>query len=246
MVEALLGTLALFFLSLLDKKRERKHREAFEEIWRRKEAAKRVLLGLLSLFLLFLPAFGQGLVGRASVVDGDTLEVHGQRIRLWGIDTVESSQTCLDSRGKPWPCGRRAAFALADFIGQSPVACTPKDTDRYGRVVAVCVVKGVELNRWLVEEGWALAYLQYGGAVYLEAQREAERAKRGIWQGSFVPPWEYRGATPGRRRKDGATRPTPRCASPRRPPTWTVGTSLTEASRSCPRTRTALTGIGTG
>ncbi|MDN8756685.1 hypothetical protein Q0L86_14175, partial [Staphylococcus aureus] len=94
---------------LLDKKRERKHREAFEEIWRRKEAAKRVLLGLLSLFLLFLPAFGQGLVGRASVVDGDTLEVHGQRIRLWGIDTVESSQTCLDSRGKPWPCGRRAA-----------------------------------------------------------------------------------------------------------------------------------------
>lgn len=173
-------------------RRERRHREALEEIQRRKEAAKRALLGLLSLFLLFLPAFGQSLVGRASVVDGDTLEIHGQRIRLWGIDAVESSQTCLDPQGKPWPCGRRAAFALADFIGGSPVACAPKDTDRYGRVVAVCAVRGVELNRWLVEEGWALAYLQYGGTVYLEAQRKAEKTKRGIWQGSFVPPWEYR------------------------------------------------------
>ncbi|MEN2982751.1 MAG: thermonuclease family protein [Thermus sp.] len=91
-------------------------------------------------------------LGQASVVDGDTLETHGVRVRLWRIDAVESSQTCLDASGRPWPCGRRAAFALADFIGKSPVSCLPKDRDRYGRVVAVCSVRGVELNRWLVAE----------------------------------------------------------------------------------------------
>jgi len=145
-----------------------------------------------TLFTLLGLALAQTLMGRASVVDGDTLEIQGQRVRLWGVDAVESSQTCLDAQGRPWPCGRRAAFALSDFIGQSPVSCAPKDRDRYGRVVAVCTVRGVELNRWLVQEGWALAYVQYGGAVYLEAQRQAQRAKKGIWQGSFQEPWKYR------------------------------------------------------
>jgi len=56
----------------------------------------------------------------------------------------------------------------------------------------VCRVDGVEVNRWLVEQGWALAYVQYGGSVYLEAQRQAQAAKRGIWQGRFQEPWAYR------------------------------------------------------
>jgi endonuclease YncB( thermonuclease family) len=101
------------------------------------------------------------LMGRASVVDGDTLEIQGVRIRLWGIDAVESSQTCLDASGKPWPCGRRAAFALADFLGQRTVRCERRGTERYGRMVAVCYVGNVEINRWLVEQGWALAYVEY-------------------------------------------------------------------------------------
>jgi endonuclease YncB( thermonuclease family) len=70
-----------------------------------------------ALVLLSLGLAQGVLVGRASVVDGDTLEIQGVRVRLWGIDAVESSQACLDAGGKPWPCGRRAAFALADFLG---------------------------------------------------------------------------------------------------------------------------------
>ncbi|ADH62505.1 Excalibur domain protein [Allomeiothermus silvanus DSM 9946] len=152
------------------------------------------MLRLLTYLLILLsPALAQqDVVGRASVVDGDTLEIQGVRIRLWGVDAVESSQTCLDAGGKPWPCGRRAALALSDFLGQRTVSCQRRDTDRYGRTVAVCRVGGVEINRWLVEQGWALAYLQYGGRVYLDAQREAQGARRGVWQGSFQPPWEYR------------------------------------------------------
>ncbi len=193
LVEALLGTLALFFLSLLDKKRERKHREAFEEIWRRKEAAKRVLLGLLSLFLLFLPAFGQGLVGRASVVDGDTLEVHGQRIRLWGIDTVESSQTCLDLPGE--------ALALRQAGGLRPRRlhrAEPRGLHPEGHRPLWKGGGGVR------REGRGAQPLARGGGVGARlppARRgrlprdpsgRRKKTKRGIWQGNFVPPWEYR------------------------------------------------------
>ncbi len=145
-----------------------------------------------ALVLLNLALAQHVLMGRASVVDGDTLEVQGVRVRLWGIDAVESSQICLDASGKPWPCGRRAAFALADFLGGRTVRCERRGTDRYGRVVAVCYVGNVEVNRWLVEQGWALAYVEYGGSVYLEAQRQAQAARRGVWQGSFQAPWEYR------------------------------------------------------
>ena len=147
---------------------------------------------ICALLFLSLTLAQNALVGRAGVIDGDTLEVQGVRVRLWGIDAVESSQTCLDASGKPWLCGRRAAFALADFLGQRTVRCVQRDTDRYGRVVAVCRVDGVEVNRWLVEQGWALAYVQYGGSVYLEAQRQAQALKRGIWQGAFEEPWAYR------------------------------------------------------
>ena len=147
---------------------------------------------IIAVLFLLGAALAQEILGRASVVDGDILELQGVRIRLWGVDAVESSQTCLDASGKPWPCGRRAAFALADFLGQRTVRCERKDTDRYGRTVAVCRVGGTEVNRWLVEQGWALAYVRYGGSVYLEAQRQAQAARRGVWQGSFQAPWEYR------------------------------------------------------
>jgi endonuclease YncB( thermonuclease family) len=172
------------------------------------------MLRLLTCFLTALSlALAQNtVVGRASVVDGDTLEIQGMRVRLWGVDAVESSQTCLDAAGRVWPCGRRAAFALADFLGARTVSCTRKDTDRYGRTVAVCRVGDTEINRWLVEQGWALAYVQYGGSVYLPAQNQAQAARRGIWQGSFTPPWEYR-----KNPANPLTAGTPRPSSPPTP-----------------------------
>jgi endonuclease YncB( thermonuclease family) len=125
-------------------------------------------------------------------VDGDSLEIQGISIRLWGVDAVESSQTCLDAAGRIWPCGRRAALALSDFLGQRTVHCQRRDTDRFGRMVAVCQVGGVEINRWLVEQGWALAFVRYGGQVYLASQNQARAARRGIWQGTFQEPWNWR------------------------------------------------------
>jgi endonuclease YncB( thermonuclease family) len=180
----------------------------------------RLFVALLT--LLSLTQAQQTLTGRASVIDGDTLEVQGVRIRLWGVDAVESSQTCLDTQGRPWPCGRRAAFALSDYLGQRTVSCTRRDTDRYDRMVAVCSVGGVEINRWLVEQGWALAYVRYGGSVYLNTQQQAQALKRGIWQGRFTPPWEYR-RNPANPPSAGAPR------SPATPPSSVYYRSCAEA-----------------
>lgn len=130
-------------------------------------------------------------LGRASVIDGDTIEVHGQRIRLWGIDAPEGRQRCF-TNGKPWRCGTDAANAVAGFIGARTVTCTQRDRDRYGRVVAVCDVGGQDVGAWLVHNGWALDYARYSGGAYSREEDEAERERRGIWQGEFEPPWEWR------------------------------------------------------
>ncbi|WP_439580407.1 thermonuclease family protein [Elioraea sp.] len=129
--------------------------------------------------------------GVASVVDGDTIEIHGTRIRLHGIDAPESAQRCLDASDRPWPCGRRAAFALADRIGRSTISCRRTDTDRYGRVIAVCSLGREDLNAWMVGSGWAVAFRRY--STDYVAQEERARARRvGIWASRFVMPWDWR------------------------------------------------------
>lgn len=129
--------------------------------------------------------------GRASVVDGDTLEIHGHRIRLHGIDAPESRQLCVDNSGQKWSCGQKAAFALADRIGQSPVHCEGVDMDRYGRVVSVCRKGDEDLNAWMVEQGWAVAYRQYS-EDYVSHEEQAQEASKNIWAGDFVMPWDWR------------------------------------------------------
>ncbi|WP_082494377.1 thermonuclease family protein [Methylobacterium sp. Leaf108] len=110
-------------------------------------------LPLLALLLLTTPALAEPIVGQASVIDGDTFEVRGTRIRLHGIDAPESGQRCKDAAGKDYRCGQVAALALADRIGKRVLTCDPRDTDRYGRVVAVCRIGSEDLNAWMACEG---------------------------------------------------------------------------------------------
>jgi endonuclease YncB( thermonuclease family) len=147
-----------------------------------------------SLVLLAVWTWGQSgnLTGRVSVTDGDTLEIQGVRVRLYGVDAPESSQPCLDGKGQVYRCGQVSANRLAQFIGQATVTCTRRDTDRYGRTVATCTVGGQSINDWLVRQGLAVAYLQYGGGIYQAAENEARKAKRGVWAGTFQVPWDYR------------------------------------------------------
>ncbi len=147
------------------------------------------LAGALVLTGAPLPA-GPVISGTASVIDGDTIEIHGQRIRLFGIDTPESRQLC-ERDGKHYRCGQVAALALSDRIGRRPVDCEERDVDRYGRVVAVCSQSGDDLNAWLVRQGYAVAYRRYS-LDYVPQEEAAKSERRGMWSGRFVMPWRWR------------------------------------------------------
>lgn len=138
-------------------------------------------------------AAGQSaLVGVASVIDGDTIEIHGQRVRLFGIDAPESGQLCRGSDGAQYYCGPEAANSLDRFISRRSVSCSVRDFDRYGRMVADCAVESTNLAEWLVRNGYALDWPKYSKGRFAEFQKLAEKEERGIWAGSFTPPWNYR------------------------------------------------------
>jgi endonuclease YncB( thermonuclease family) len=135
-------------------------------------------------------ASAEQIAGVAAVIDGDTIDIHGRRIRLAGIDAPESGQLC-EMAGQPYRCGQHAALALADHVMGQVVTCRQRGIDRYGRIVAVCQVADTDLSRWLVTAGWALAYRRYS-LDYIDAEAAARAAGDGIWRGSFVAPWDWR------------------------------------------------------
>jgi len=153
-----------------------------------------MMMRIATLLLLAstVAALSADLIGQASIIDGDTLEIHGTRIRLWGIDAPESSQFCRGQDSLQYRCGAKAANDLAAFINGRLVKCVPVSLDRYGRTVAICTAGGIDLADWLIRNGLALDWPQYSKGKYSEAQREAEHAGRGLWASSYVAPWLYR------------------------------------------------------
>ena len=149
------------------------------------------MLRVLLLLLATSPALAGEIQGRASVIDGDTLEIHGRRLRINGIDAPESRQSCGRADGTAYRCGQAAALALADRIGEAVVSCQTHSADRYHRSLATCYVDGEDLGRWMVRNGHALAYRKYS-AIYVPDGDEAMRARLGLWQGRFLPPWQWR------------------------------------------------------
>lgn len=134
------------------------------------------------------------IAGIASVIDGDTIEIHGQRVRFNGIDAPESSQHCDDARGLRYQCGAKAAAALDGFLSEArSVRCEFASWDSYGRYVGNCSRgDGVNIAGWLVENGHALDWPKYSSGAYAGQQALAKAAARGIWSGSFQVPWEWR------------------------------------------------------
>ena len=132
--------------------------------------------------------------GQVRVVDGDTLKVGGVTVRLHGIDAPEQAQACGTVA-----CGRWAAETAAAMLDGRPAACTPTDVDRYDRIVARCTVAGRDVGAALVEAGVAMAFQRYS-TEYVDHEKRAFAAGRGIWAWDPMPPWDWRatgGAAPG-------------------------------------------------
>jgi len=138
------------------------------------------------------PATARDLVGQVSIVDGDTLDLHDERIRLWGVDAPESTQLCRGRDRRPYRCGALSANTLDAFTRTKTVRCTPIDDDRYGRIVGRCAVGKIDLGQMLVSRGLAVEEPQYSHGHYTADQLAARRAGRGIWAGRFVDPSFYR------------------------------------------------------
>lgn len=131
------------------------------------------------------------LSGTASVIDGDTIDFDGKRVRLEGIDAPETAQVCRKANGGEWPCGRASADVLAQLVGARRVTCREEGTDKYDRVLGVCSVDGVDINAELVRRGYAWAFVKYSDR-YVKEEAEAKAAAAGIWQGEAEPAWIYR------------------------------------------------------
>lgn len=150
------------------------------------------LVGLVIVFGgRFVRSFGQGFVIAPTVIDGDTVHGAGKRIRLHGIDAPESAQSCTDKAGRRWSCGAEATAALETLLGGSRIECRETDIDRYGRIVAICYKGEIDINAWLVRNGWAVAYTRYS-FDYLIEEMVARFYNRGIWAGDFVTPEVWR------------------------------------------------------
>lgn len=148
---------------------------------------------LAALALLASPALAADLSGPVRVVDGDSIVIAGTMIRLDGIDAPEWDQVC--HRGEPprsYRCGLAAKDALRDLIAGRPVDCDFQPApDRYGRRLGTCSVAGTPINAWLVEHGHALAFVRYSDR-YVAEEARARDAKRGMWAGPHLAPWDWR------------------------------------------------------
>ena len=130
------------------------------------------------------------IIGVATVIDGDTIKINGNNIRLNGIDAPERKQSCT-YEGSEWLCGQKATLALSELIRRETVNCHVSGRDRYKRSIAICFVGRLDLNAWMVEQGWAVANRKYL-TDYVMQEDEARQEKRGIWKGEFVMPWDWR------------------------------------------------------
>src|SRR5262245_2024078 len=117
--------------------------------------------------------------------DADTLTHEGVRFRLDGIDAPELDQPCLDSSGEVYLCGRKAYEELRKFIANRALRCDDKgpDSRRPNRRIGQCSVDNVDLQRWLVANGWAIPFEPYAKGRFKEDETDARGLRAGLWDG---------------------------------------------------------------
>jgi endonuclease YncB( thermonuclease family) len=155
--------------------------------WYYPRVLKRNLIAL-ALLLTAAPAMAE-INGPARVVDAGTIEIGSNLVSLFGIEAPQSEQVC-EREGAAWRCGQDAEWALAERLERHWALCDEKSADRSGRISAICYLggrNGIDVNAWLIEQGWALAHPDAPDA-YRALESAAQRAGRGLWSGKFTSP----------------------------------------------------------
>ena len=147
---------------------------------------------ILSIILLFFSnfIFAKTINGKPRIIDGDTIHIKSNKIRLHGIDAPETKQTC-EIDNEDWDCGKQSTKELKNLINNQKVECITNDIDRYNRYVAICYVNEININQWMVESGWAIAY-RYYSTDYIIQEKYARDNKLGVWKSEFMKPYAYR------------------------------------------------------
>ena len=130
------------------------------------------------------------ILGEAKVIDGDTIHINNNKIRLHGIDAPELNQNCI-YKEKNWECGKNSKKNLLDLINSNQVKCKVNGMDRYKRYIATCFIGHLNINKIMVKEGWAIAY-RYYSKDYVDEEFIAKKNKVGIWKGKFIEPYLFR------------------------------------------------------
>jgi endonuclease YncB( thermonuclease family) len=136
-------------------------------------------------------AHAMSVTGFARVLDGDTADIGGKRVRFFGIDAPELSQSCVDANGTSWQCGKASRDRLEELTAGKTVTCTYEEADATGRLLGSCKADSRDINGTLVSEGHAWAFVRYSD-TYVETERKARAARKGIFAAENVPAWEYR------------------------------------------------------
>ncbi|MGD9638837.1 MAG: thermonuclease family protein [Alphaproteobacteria bacterium] len=130
--------------------------------------------------------------GVARVINGDTIQIGNRIIRLFGIDAPEPNQTCANRSGTSYRCGQKAAQELRKMLGNSDVACNIMQQNSKGHAIGTCSVGVYDVGAAMVINGWAVAYRQFSGDVYVPYENKARTEQIGLWEGEFYMPWDWR------------------------------------------------------
>ena len=153
-----------------------------------------MIFKFLIIFLLILyssVSFSEKIIeGKAIIIDGDTIHIGKNKIRLHGIDAPEIKQTCK-IKDKIWNCGIESSLALKKLILDNNVSCEVADIDRYKRYIAECFINNQNINELMVRNGWAIAY-RYYSLDFIDDEEIAKNNKAGIWKGEFLEPYLFR------------------------------------------------------
>lgn len=164
---------------------------------------KRCIFGFVMVLSCVLsappPSGAADLSGTIRVVDGDSLVVGGERVRLEGIDAPEMGQTC-ERLKLTYDCGQEARDLMVMLVSDGSVHCRVNERDIYQRWLGQCFGRDpitgevTNLNLQMVGRGYAVVYhgRNHGTPELLQAERDAREARRGIWAGRFDYPWDWR------------------------------------------------------